>query len=127
MTARQRRALRAYLRRDPSSIGIFNHGDCIGADAQAHAMVVADLPITHIIIHPPTDSKARAWCATSSKRADLLILATLPYHARNRTIVDASDILLAAPAQRKEIPRSGTWATVRYARRSGIPVVLFLP
>ena len=54
-----------------------------------------------------------------------------PYHAvqggellRNRRIVEAVDLLVAAPATDREIQRSGTWATVRYARRKTIMVVM---
>jgi hypothetical protein len=42
---------------------------------------------------------------------------------RNRAIVAASDVLIAAPESDKEEPRSGTWATVRYARLAAKPVV----
>lgn len=43
--------------------------------------------------------------------------------ARNRRIVAAVDVLIAAPETDEETLRSGTWATVRYARQKGIPVV----
>lgn len=41
---------------------------------------------------------------------------------RNRAIVAASDWLIAAPAQMREVLRSGTWATIRYARKDKVPV-----
>jgi len=40
-----------------------------------------------------------------------------PPLVRNRDIVDATDMLIAAPATRKEVLRSGTWATIRYAKK----------
>lgn len=40
---------------------------------------------------------------------------------RNHTIVDLCDVLVAVPDQPEHL-RSGTWATVRYARRRGIPI-----
>ncbi len=43
---------------------------------------------------------------------------------RNLRIVKASDILIAAPDTDKEQLRSGTWATVRYARKARKPVVM---
>jgi hypothetical protein len=43
---------------------------------------------------------------------------------RNRAIVAAVDVLVAAPLEDREVQRSGTWATVRSARRKGIPVVM---
>lgn len=44
--------------------------------------------------------------------------------ARNRELVAAVDILIAAPIADKEELRSGTWATVRYARARRIPIVM---
>ena len=46
------------------------------------------------------------------------------YLERNRDIVDACDILIACPRTLKEELRSGTWATVRYARKVGKPVAI---
>ena len=43
---------------------------------------------------------------------------------RNRQIVSVSMVLLAAPLRDKEEQRSGTWATVRYMRAVGKPVVM---
>lgn len=36
----------------------FHHGDCIGADVQAH-MIAMDYPI-RIVVHPPTDPRSLA-------------------------------------------------------------------
>lgn len=46
---------------------------------------------------------------------------------RNRDVVDASDVLLACPGGMAEEQRSGTWATIRYARKAGKPVVIVWP
>lgn len=43
---------------------------------------------------------------------------------RDAALVAAIDILIAAPIRDKEELRSGTWATVRYARMRRIPVVM---
>jgi predicted Rossmann fold nucleotide-binding protein DprA/Smf involved in DNA uptake len=42
---------------------------------------------------------------------------------RNHLIVAACDVLNAAPLQDEEILRSGTWATIRYARKAGKTVI----
>lgn len=47
------------------------------------------------------------------------------YLVRDRMIVDGSDVLLAFPRSPVERRRSGTWYTVRYARRTAVPVRLF--
>ena len=46
-----------------------------------------------------------------------------PLH-RNRNLVAAVDVLVAAPFTNKEELRAGTWATVRYAREKVIPIVM---
>jgi hypothetical protein len=47
------------------------------------------------------------------------------YMARNDRLIAEADVLLAFPPTPHEITRSGTWATVRRARRKGIPVHLY--
>jgi predicted Rossmann fold nucleotide-binding protein DprA/Smf involved in DNA uptake len=50
----------------------------------------------------------------------------LPYLERNHAIVNESDFLIAAP-DGPETLRSGTWATVRYARKVGKRVLVIMP
>lgn len=88
----------------------FHHGDCVGADMQAHEWVV-NMGIPRIVIHPPTDPKHRAFCTGET----VILLAEAPYISRNEHIVESSDIMIAAPSG-TEVLRSGTWATIRYAR-----------
>ena len=94
----------------------FHHGDCIGADHQAH-LIAKKLGI-RIVVHPPDNPKARAYCD-----ADL----TMPeksYLERNHNIVDCSDLIIAAPKSQREQLRSGTWATVRYTRKQQKDLVI---
>lgn len=88
----------------------FRHGDCLGADLQAHLTFQVMFPTTEIIIHPPKSKSKRAFCTSDT------ILPPEPYHIRNHAIVDAVDTLIATPLTMKEELRSGTWSTVRYAR-----------
>lgn len=97
----------------------FHHGDCVGADAQAHAIArELGLPCH---IHPPLNRTLRAFCRGQ------VVYPPCEYLARNALIVQACAILLAAPQTREEVQRSGTWATVRHARRCGRQVILLLP
>ena len=50
-----------------------------------------------------------------------------PYLERNKKIVNCCDILIAAPKQINEVLRSGTWSTIRYAKKIGIEVFIILP
>jgi hypothetical protein len=99
----------------------FHHGDCVGADAHAHA--IASAHAFKVVIHPPIKCNKRAWC----KGANVTVLPTKDYIARNHDIVDATDMLIATPKTEAEELRSGTWATVRYARKQGKPVVIVYP
>jgi hypothetical protein len=86
----------------------FHHGDCIGADAQAHE--IALILGYSIAIHPPLNPSKRAWCDSYIR-----ICEPKEYLVRNREMVDECDFLFVAPKSNKEELRSGTWSTYRYA------------
>ena len=90
---------------------IVAHGDCVGADSVFHK--ICEKLNVKIIIHPPTDNKLRAFCKSE------FIEKPLPYLKRNHNIVDFCDELIACPQSSQEVLRSGTWATIRYAKKSG--------
>ena len=97
----------------------FTHGSCVGSDHQAHKIAVRhNLTIE---IFP---------CDLAHMQVKLKAAIIHPIQRpldRNRDIVAAGDILLATPKEFSEIDRSGVWATVRYARKAGIPIVIILP
>ena len=95
-----------------------HHGDCVGADEYAHTL--AEILGWKIVIHPPDNSRLRANCESEH------ILEPLPYLQRNHAIVDATAYMIAAP-RGPEVVRSGTWATVRYARKIGRRVEMIFP
>lgn len=96
-----------------------HHGDCIGADYSAHEL--AKMLGWRIIIHPPIiDDGKRAHCTGASHYR-----SAKTYLDRNHCIVDETNFLVALPKNPKvEQLRSGTWATIRYARRCGKRVIL---
>lgn len=98
------------------------HGDCVGSDAQFHDIASETLPLL-IVIHPPSNDSARAFCRSTYTR----VLPALPYLERNKAIVNASDILIATPATATEELRSGTWSTIRYARKTDKRVIVIEP
>jgi hypothetical protein len=101
----------------------FHHGDCQGADAQAHRIAWLTLgAIVHV--HPPDKGALRAYCVGPSR---VIRYPQLPYLLRNWAIVEACTLLIAAPQEAQETQRSGTWTTVRYAQKVGIPVMILLP
>ncbi len=98
----------------------FHHGDCVGADEQAHNLVTAHGGI-FTTGHPPDNDKYRAHCEVGYQ------WSPLPYLDRNKMMVDQCQILVATPGQKEEQLRSGTWATIRYARVLGRKVVMVYP
>lgn len=100
--------------------GWLHHGDCIGADAHAHWL--ARHVGWSVAIHPPVSSRKRAFCTGAAHVYD-----PLDYLARNRMIVTCCDVLLATPSQFTEQLRSGTWSTIRRARKERTPIVIVTP
>lgn len=96
-----------------------HHGDCLGGDRECHEMWREFLGLVHL--HPPEDDFGRAHC--DHDRAE----PPLPFLRRNLAIARATSVLVAAPRRIAEEHRSGTWATVRYARQEGSRIILVLP
>lgn len=88
----------------------FHHGDCKGADSEAHD--IARVLGGRVVVHPPFDGRARARRAGNETREPK------PYLSRNRDIVDETELLIATPEGPEHL-RSGTWSTIRYARSRG--------
>ena len=101
---------------------VLHHGDCVGADADAHDLVKQAAPGCRIVVHPPVDDSRRAFCEGATRT-----LPALPYLTRNQQIVRNCTLLVATPRSRAEELRSGTWATVRYARQKRVPVHIIYP
>jgi hypothetical protein len=115
MTTEQARAVESLLH----GYDRLHHGDCVGSDAQVHD-IAFNRGLT-IEIHPPKLSSLRAWC-----RADIY-RDPREYISRNHAIVDSTEGLIAVPAGMEEERHSGTWATIRYARKIGKPVWIVFP
>ena len=107
MTEQQKDTLRALLPVTDQSVCL-HHGDCVGADAEAHD--IAKAMGCRIITHPPIDEALRAFKAADECRKPK------SYLARNKDIVYESDHLIAAPKNYGEQRSGGTWWTVRFAR-----------
>lgn len=102
----------------------FHHGDCVGADAIAHDLAIR-AGFEHIVIHPPIDSRNRAFCKTTPPKG-ISFRDKMPYLTRNAHIVIDSTVMIACP-KGDELQRSGTWSTVRYARQQDRYLYILLP
>jgi hypothetical protein len=95
------------------------HGDCIGADADFDA--ICKRRAIAVKIRPASIAGMRAGCDSEA------LAEPRPPLVRNREIVADSELLLACPRTREEVPRSGVWATIRAMRRTGRPLYLVAP
>ncbi len=118
MSDAQKDAL-ARLLTEGTTRGEFHHGDCIGADEEAHDIALACG--LEVVIHPPINDAKRAF-----KKAERM-MRPKPYSNRNQDIVLVTDMLIAAPHEMHQQDRGGTWSTVRFARERGRPVKIILP
>ena len=100
-----------------------HHGDCIGADITFHILVEDTRPDVAIHRHMPENTTKQAKYSTCNV-LPYVDYEPKPYLERNHDIVDACDVLIACPRTLEEELRSGTWATVRYARNTGKPVAI---
>ncbi len=117
---------------------VFHGGEIDGADLQFHDWLIKRGVNPRSIFVLPGDARQHAYWAERQRReyqanrsretiGTFHLLATQPYLKRNRVIANECHRLLAAPGEYAMQLRSGTWATVRYARAAGKPVMLILP
>lgn len=97
----------------------FHHGCCIGADEQANDIAILNKIWT--IGHPPTDETYMSKCSVNERRE------SKSYLVRDRDIVDETFILIGNPKGFQEELRSGTWATIRYARKNTKYIIIIFP
>lgn len=119
-TVEQKRCMECIVSKtEPSE---WHHGCCIGSDSELHELLLVRRGV--IIHHPPINTTKKAFC---KMRIGDTVLPAKDYIIRNHDIVDSSSVLFATPNSLEETLRSGTWATVRYAKRIGQKVVVVYP
>lgn len=97
----------------------FHFGDCVQAD-EIGARIALRLGY-YLHSHPPTNPVKRAGHFAHS------LHPAKDYLIRNRDIVDASALIIGVPDTDYEKLRSGTWSTLRYARKTEKPRIILLP
>lgn len=113
---------------------ILYHGMCKGADEQAHYNFMlcvnwgvigfpSDIPNTQMNLHPIQEE----FDARNNWNGFTQIHSPQDPLERNKVIVEHCDILIACPKSRQEEQRSGTWSTIRYARKLKKPVYIIWP
>lgn len=121
ITSCQREQLMGFLSVQGATRGLRMHyGDCpTGADYEMYCLCKA--VGVYVVSHPSNLNPGRKVFFGDEVRG------MKPPLVRNCDVVDESDFLIAAPKEDREVLRSGTWATVRYARKLGTTVALVLP
>lgn len=112
-------ALRPYLQPENTLI----HGACVGMDAIA-AVAASYAHVSIYAVVPAFRYKTSDAAIHLSTTVEYMPEGTT-YMQRNDRIIALSDILLAFPKTEIEELRSGTWATIRRARKKGIPVFIY--
>lgn len=104
----------------------FHHGDCQGADDDA-ALIVDALRAAgrlkcKIVRHPPLDKTHQAH---NDKHDEDRPPKT--HFARNRCIVDQTQVLVVVPRDSERKSQGGTWYTYDYAARGYTPRFIIWP
>jgi hypothetical protein len=122
LTPEQRHSLRVVLR----NLGVeeFHHGGCIHADAEAQEVVKSIDPNVQVFIY--SSNREHTWSLDSFLNADTVYAPKHPL-TRNKDIVRASERLVACPKLMVPEQRSGTWATIRYAKKQEKEVTIIWP
>jgi hypothetical protein len=97
--------------------GEFHHSCCIGADSEAASLC----GLIWMVGHPPADTKLMADTKDSERREPKT------HFARNRNIVDESEVLLVCPREMSHQDRGGTWYTHDYAVKVGKRTIIIWP
>lgn len=97
----------------------FHHGDCIGVDARAASIAFDGTIPVHV--HPPVDETRRAFFQSRHMHEPKT------HFARNRDIVDETDVLIVVPKQATWQAFGGTWYTHDYAAKRGKRIIIVWP
>jgi hypothetical protein len=102
---------------------IIRHGGADGSDTEFHAMWREELSQNWADVWPASELRAKLF----EKQNHVTVNPVMDPLDRNVEIVKRSSFLIATPQTQQEVQRSGTWATVRAARRHVVPVLIIWP
>jgi len=126
MTATQHESFLEFILDDAKSESIrFHQGCCVGSDeAATQAIREAFGHRAWIIGHrPDISTMVSEYCVTNSNE----VREPLPYLVRNGNIVTECQLLVATLQEMDEVIRSGTWSTIRAAKKYGRGYVIIYP
>lgn len=136
LTHEQHRSIKHFICEMLVSKVIMHNGCCVGADMELFDLGLHSGNIVGFVMHPPikTDQSFNPveFLEKISHKptvgGKIEIRPPLDYLERDREIVGMSSYMIAAPRQMKEQRRgSGTWYTIRQARKFNKPMIIFYP
>ena len=99
-----------------------HHGGCYGGDVNAH--IIGKYLGYKIIRHPPLIKKYMAINIHLIEQNGDRDMSPAAYLERNKHIVNSVSLLIAMPKDISKLEiRSGTWATIRYAKKKKTPII----
>ena len=106
-----------------------HHGGCVGADEDFHRLsLVLNIPVhVHFGCNSQGKTPSKMEETTNVKGKTIKVYEPRPYLKRDKTIVDNVEMLIATPKGHKEELRSGTWATIRYAKKKNKKILIVYP
>ena len=113
-------------RSDPTFLKNFysaHHGCCVGSDIQFATL--AKRYKFWVVGHPSSDTPIYQIPVEQCSSDELT--SPKPALIRNHDIVNGRELVFATPKTLKEEIRSGTWAAIRFALKSNIPVKVVWP
>lgn len=123
--------LKGYFHGMSGPVKLLMHGDCIGADAEVHDLFVKGKREygRRVVMFPSNMKRQRAFCNHLRMEKGVEYNTKGPANAleRNKKMVDKAMLVIACPSGTVEKLRSGTWSTIRYARKIRTPIVVIYP
>ncbi len=114
----------ARLLRLAQGVTEFHHGCCKGGDTEAVTHLNYWIPDAKIVGHP---SNLEKWTHPTALGLSHELLPPKPPLERNLDIVNAAEWIIACPSGPEQFQGSGTWATIRTARKAKKVITLIWP
>lgn len=97
----------------------FHQGQCVGVDVEAARAIKKHFNM--LVVSHHVKKELLGLCTND------IVKQAKGYFARNRDIVNSSDLMFIIPKEDKPQSTGGTWYTYKYALANNKPVLLILP
>lgn len=124
MNEKQQEAFLKFIESFKDEIEFVSHGDCEGADLQFD-IICHEFGLRRRLY--PSTSKTRCFSERERPLNCFVMQDPKPPFERNGDIIEPCNLLVACSRLQEEELRSGTWMTVRLARRKGLQTIIFWP